>query len=194
MSCPRCGAASQPTDKFCQRCGSALGPDAIAQSPAASVAATAAQATPTAPAAPPLPPAPLHAIPTGGLTPDDVVAWLQSAGYAAKIVIGDSGNPHVSSATQGFPFHVFMHDAQGDRYASVRIAVGFATHGKFDITQMNAWNAGTRWCRGYYDGENDPWIETDIDLYPGGTYESLNDQFGAWNNTLGNFVKKFGLS
>ncbi len=189
MLCPRCGTATQPVDRFCQNCGCALPAalDSLSDAP-----------IPAAPAAAPapLPPpstAPLHPIPAGGFTTEDAVAWLQSAGYAAKVVIGDSGKPHVSSSTQGFPFHVFMHDGQGDRYASIRIAVGFATHGKFDISQMNAWNVGARWCRGYYDSVNDPWLEMDIDLYPGGTYESLNDQFGAWNVTLNSFIKKFGL-
>jgi hypothetical protein len=33
----------------------------------------------------------------------------------------------------------------------------------------------------------------DIDLWPGGTYESLRDQFGAWNNTLARFINKYSL-
>ncbi len=191
MPCPRCGAQSSPADKFCQSCGFALGTDAVAQSPAASVAATAAQPAPPSPAPPS--PAPLHAIPVGGFTVEDVVAWLQSLGYSAKVVTGESGSRHVGSNTQGAPFHVFMGDCQGERCASIRFAAGFATNGKFDISRMNEWNAGTRWCRGYYDSVNDPWLEMDVDLYPGGTYESLNDQFGAWNNTLARFIKTYSL-
>ena len=33
----------------------------------------------------------------------------------------------------------------------------------------------------------------DIDLWPGGTYESLNDQFATWNSTLGRFIAKYSL-
>lgn len=193
MLCPRCGTASLPDDKFCKSCGSPLTAAASAQP--VSVPAPLPVSAPAAKPVPPPPPAPqpLHAIPVGGFTTDDVVAWLQSAGYAAKVVMGDSGKPHVSSFTQGTPFHVFMHDCQGDRCASVRFAAGFATHGKFDISQMNDWNVNARWCRGYYDSVNDPWLEMDVDLHPGGTYESLNDQFAAWDNTLARFIKKYSL-
>jgi hypothetical protein len=33
----------------------------------------------------------MRAIPDGGFTIADIVAWLQSAGYSAKVVTGNSG-------------------------------------------------------------------------------------------------------
>jgi hypothetical protein len=186
MRCPRCGTESLPNDKFCKSCGSPLINAESAQSPAAAVAATSPpQAVP--------PPAPLHPIPPGGLMIGDVVTWLQSAGYLAKVVTGSSGNPHIESAAQGTEINIFMDDRRDDRCASIRFAAGFSTNGKFDISQMNEWNKAARWVRGYYDSVNDPWIEMDIDLYPGGTYESLNDQFVTWNNMLGKFIRKYSL-
>ena len=68
-----------------------------------------------------------------------------------------------------------------------------ATHGKFDISQINAWNYDNRWCRAYYDNVNDPWLRMNINLSPGGTYESLNDLFGTWNRTLGRFIEEYSL-
>jgi hypothetical protein len=32
----------------------------------------------------------------------------------------------------------------------------------------------------------------DIALWPGGTYESLNNQFAAWNDKLGRFIRFLG--
>jgi len=135
----------------------------------------------------------MHPIPDGGLVIDDVVAWLQSAGYSAKVVTAPSGKRHIVSATEGTPFNVFLGDCQGERCASINLAAGFSTSGKFDISQINDWNNNNRWCRAYYDDVKDPWLEMDIDLSPGGTYESLNDQFAAWNTTLGRFINKYSL-
>jgi hypothetical protein len=144
-------------------------------------------------AVPQPPPSLMHPIPAGGLTIEDVVAWLQSAGYSAKVVTAENGNRHIVSNTMGTPFNVFVGDCQGERCASIELAAGFSTNGKFDISQINDWNNNNRWCRAYYDNVNDPWLGMDIDLSPGGTYESLNDQFAAWNDRLAKFINKYSL-
>ena len=184
MSCPRCGTVSVPNQRFCRNCGAALETAEVTQSAAAAS---------SAPAVPQPPVAPTHAIPDGGFTIEDVVAWLQSAGYSAKVVTAESGKRHIVSNTMGTPFNVFMGDCKDERCASLNLAAGFSTGGKFDIAQINDWNNNNRWCRAYYDNVNDPWLEMDIDLWPGGTYESLNDQFATWNTTLGRFIVKYSL-
>ena len=72
MLCPRCGTESRPDQKFCKNCGAALETAESAQSAATNAPAPAepaAQATPQ--------PAPLRPIPDGGLTVEEVVAWLE---------------------------------------------------------------------------------------------------------------------
>jgi hypothetical protein len=212
MFCPRCGKERLPEQKFCRFCGAVL--PAVQGAPSAAASVPAAPAAPPAPSAPVAPAAPatstapvaaqtpavpqstagsLHAIPDGGLTIEDVSGWLQSAGYSAKVVTSESGKRHIVSSTQGTTFNIFMGDCKGERCASIELAAGFTTNGTFDISQINDWNSNNRWCRAYYDSVNDPWLEMDVDLYPGGTYESLNDQFGAWNNTLGRFMSKYKI-
>lgn len=185
MHCPQCGTESLPGQRFCKNCGAALGIAGGVPSAAVTSAEPVVQAAP--------PPASAHAIPDGGLMIEDVVAWLQSAGYSAKVVTSENGRRHVVSSTQGCPFNVFMGDCKGERCASIELSAGFATNGKFDTAQINDWNSNNRWCRAYYDSVNDPWLEMDIDLWPGGTYESLNDQFLTWNSTLGRFISKYSL-
>jgi len=201
MFCPRCGTGTQPNQVFCANCGAALITAENPESVAAAAAGSTPQAVPQPPQAlPQPPPAPLqpsptlmHAIPDGGFTIEDLVAWLQSEGYSAKVVTGNDGERHIVSNTQGSPCNIFLHDCKGERAASLGLATGYATNGKFDISQMNEWNSNNRWCRAYYDSINDPWLVMDIDLWPGGTYESLRDQFGAWNNTLARFINKYSL-
>lgn len=187
MLCPHCGAEIQPNQKFCTICGGALG--TATNAPGIAVATPA----PNVQAAPPAAPVSMHPIPQGGLTIEDLVAWLQSAGYSAKVVTAESGKRHIVSAAQGTPFNVFVGDCQGERCASMNFAAGFATGGKFDVSQLNDWNGNNRWCRAYYDNVNDPWLEMDIDLWPGGTYELLNDQFACWNDRLAAFINKYSL-
>jgi Putative bacterial sensory transduction regulator/zinc-ribbon domain len=181
MSCPRCGAESLPDQSFCKNCGARLATAEPAQP------ATVASAAPQ-----PSPAPPLHSIPDGGLTLEEVVQWLESAGYPAKVVAGNSGKLHVESITQDTPVAIML-DLKGGRSAFLNCVSGFSTHGKFDLAHINAWNYDNRWCTAYYDDVNDPWLGMAISLWPGGTYESLNDQFATWNETLGSFIDNYGL-
>jgi Putative bacterial sensory transduction regulator len=131
-------------------------------------------------------------IPTGGFTSDDVVAWLQGQGYKAQIK-NQNGKKSVVSAADGVEFQIDLYDCKGDRCGSMQFTTAWATHGHFDTTKMNDWNRNERWARGFFDSSNDPWLQYDVDLTPGGTYELLNDQFAIWNKLLSSFIKRYGL-
>lgn len=185
MSCPRCGTESGPDQKFCKNCGARLGTAEVAQD---------AAAIPEAQAVPP-PPAmtPMHPIPDGGLTLEEIVAWLQGGGYSAKVVIAEDSKRHILSYTQGVPFDVFTPGCTDGRCASITLVISFSTKGKFDVSQLNQWNCDVPWCKAYYDTVNDPCLDIDISLWPGGTYESLNDYFATWNTVLGKFITQYSL-
>src|SRR5208282_5567130 len=112
-------------------------------------------------------------IPVAGLSIQDVVTWLQGIGYTTEIVADKDGSSHIRSNYNGVKVGVYMFDCKNAVCGSLQFSAGWATHGKFDISQMNSWNRDKRWCRGYYDAENDPWVEKDVDLTPGGSYELL---------------------
>jgi len=198
MFCPRCGAEALPNQTFCAKCGAAL---ATAVNVQTAAAAPVAQIVPQGPPAPRQEPSALaqpsanamRAIPDGGLTIEEMAAWLEGEGYAVKIVTGESGKRHIETNTQGSPLNIFFADCKGERCAVLEFAAGFSTHGKFDISQINGWNYDNRWCRAHYDGDKDPWLKMNIDLSPGGTYEALSDRFEIWNRTLGSFIEKYGL-
>jgi hypothetical protein len=214
MFCPRCGTESRPDQRFCAKCGAALGTAEGGQSAAAPVAVQAAPEAPVAafvpqpvqepaqalPVAAPIlagsalaAPVLTHPIPDGGLTLEEVIAWLQSGGYAAKVVTREDGKRHIESWSQGTLFNIFTPGCQSGRCGSLELVFAFSSKGKFDVSRLNEWNSDVPWGKAYYDTVNDPCLDMDISLSPGGTFESLNDQFGTWNNVLSTFVTKYGL-
>ena len=134
-----------------------------------------------------------HPIPDGGLTLEEVVAWLQSGGYAAKVVTREDGKRHIESWSSGTLFNIFTPGCQSGRCGSLELVFAFSSKGKFDGSRLNEWNSDVPWAKAYFDTVNDPCLDMDISLSPGGTFESLNDQFGTWNNVLSNFISKYNL-
>jgi hypothetical protein len=127
-------------------------------------------------------------LPTGGLTLDETSSWLQGQGYSPERITGNDGSVHLRIMIDGLKFGVYLFDCKADAHCgSLQFSVGWNTHGKFNISQMNTWNRDKRWCRGYYDSENDPWVEHDVDLSPGGTYELLRDEFGIFHQCVTDF-------
>jgi hypothetical protein len=131
-------------------------------------------------------------IPTGGMTADDVAAWLQAEGYQAKVVTEQNGSKTISSSSGGVGFHVGFYDCQGTRCGSFQFFAGFNTNGALNPVKMNEWNRSERWARAYVDNTNDPWVEMDIDLTPGGTYEMIDDEFATWRAVLARFKQFIG--
>jgi hypothetical protein len=135
----------------------------------------------------------MRPIPDGGLTIEELAAWFESEGYSVNFVTGESGRRHIVTKTQGSPLNIFLGDCKGERCASLEFASGFGTQGKFDTSQINAWNYDNRWCRAYYDDVKDPWLRMNVDLSPGGTYEALSERLAIWNRTLGRFIATYSL-
>jgi hypothetical protein len=132
-------------------------------------------------------PASAKNLPDGGVTVADVAGWLQTAGYQAKIVTSQSGQQTIASSSGGTGFHVGFYDCKNLRCGSIQFFAGFSTKGALNPVAMNGWNSSERWGRAYVDKTNDPWVEMDVDLTPGGTYELLDDEFATWRGTLGRF-------
>lgn len=131
-------------------------------------------------------------LPANGMTIKEMAAWLQSAGYKAEIQTID-GRKIILSGAEGSDFRIYPEDCKGERCSSLQFAVGFDTKGALTVNKINEWNRQNRWVRAYIDTTNNSWLEFDVDLAPGGSYENLNDEFALWRTQLTNFRKKFKL-
>ena len=129
-------------------------------------------------------------LPAGGLSVEDVAKWLQDGGYKAAIVTAKDGTKNIKTAVDGSDVLVDMYDCNStQKCPSIQFAVGFETKGESNATKMNDFNRDNRWIRTYVDNKGDSWIAMDVDLYPGGTKEGLDDQFTVFHDLLVSFKK-----
>jgi len=128
-------------------------------------------------------------LPEGGLTIEDIAGWLQDAGYKADVQTAKDGSKSILSPADGTNFYIDVYDCKEDRCASLQFSLGFDTKGAWNATKMNEWNSGNRWVRAHVDDKDDPWLDMDVDLSPGGTWEGLTDEFGIYRDMLVSFKK-----
>jgi hypothetical protein len=129
-------------------------------------------------------------LPNGGMTIPDIVDGLHAQGLTAEIDTSKDGTRNVVASSEGVKFRIYQFDCKGDRCASLQFSEGFDTKGAFGPGPMNDWNRENRWTRAYVDKVNDPWLEMDVDLAPGGSFEMLNDELATWRMCLINFRKE----
>lgn len=133
-------------------------------------------------------------LPAGGMTIDEVAKWLQDEGYKAQFYPLKDGGRAVASGADGYTWKIYMYDCNTEgRCGSLQFSMGLDTKGAFDTDKMNEWSKKNRWARAYIDSVNDPWLEYDVDLTPGGTYELLNDEFATWRSTVKRFHSFLGV-
>ena len=128
-------------------------------------------------------------LPEGGLSVQDLSKWLQDAGYKAEVQTAKDGSKSIYSSTDGTGFYVDVYDCKEERCASVQFSLGFDTKGAWNATKMNEWNGKNRWVRAHVDSKDDPWLEMDVDLSPGGTWEGLSDEFAIYRDMVVSFKK-----
>jgi hypothetical protein len=128
-------------------------------------------------------------LPVGGLTVEEVAKWLQDAGYKAEIQTAKDGTKNVKTAADGTDIYVDMYDCSVPKCTSIQFSAGFNTTGAWNATKMNDFNRDNRWVKAYVDSKDDPWIQMDVDLYPGGTKEGLDDHFTVFHQLLVSFKK-----
>jgi hypothetical protein len=133
-------------------------------------------------------------VPQGGLTQAEIAAWVQAKGYSTEVITDSNGSTHIRAMIDGLKYGFYMFDCKDGRCGSVQFSVGWATHGKFNIGDINRWNRDRRWCRGYFDSTNDPWVEMDVDLTPAATYELLDDEFATYKGCISGFQEFYPVT
>ncbi len=125
----------------------------------------------------------------GGLNASELAAALQRAGYRAKVEKGDDGEEYVAGGAAGVNFDLYPYDCKDGRCASAQFVASFDVEKGFQLAKANQWNREKRFASVYLDDENDPHLQRDINLSPGGTTEALEDEFRLWDDLLSSFME-----
>ncbi len=138
-------------------------------------------------------------LPSGGVTANEVAAWLKGQGYAGTVKPDDTtpGDFIVSSVVDGISYDIYFYScdgtgAGGRRCTSLQYAAGWTAPTKLTADMANAWDRDKRFVRAYMDKKGDAWGEYDVDISPGGTYEQLDQSFVRWRQTINDFKTYIG--
>lgn len=133
---------------------------------------------------------PLH---RDGVTPAEVVAWLRGEGYKAELDVDSEDLPMVRSAAGPINFDVYFYDCAASRCRAIQFSAGFDLTEGATAARINEWNRDNRYLKAYLDDSNDPTVQYDVNVAPGGTYESLDDDLGLFAGMVGDFARFIGF-
>jgi hypothetical protein len=119
-------------------------------------------------------------IPDAGLTVEEVLAFMKSAGFDAKIAKTDAGAPYVTTEKDGVNFDVDLYDCKDSRCRAVQFTASFDLKEPLALAKANEWNLKKRYLRAYLDSNGDPIFAYDANLAPGGSYEALQDDLDVF--------------
>ena len=119
-------------------------------------------------------------IPEAGLTVEELLAFMQGAGFEAKIAKTDAGEPYVATAKDGVNFELDLYDCKDRRCRAVQFVASFDLKDPLSSAKANAWNMKKRYIRVYLDQAGDPVFAYDANLAPGGAYEALQDDLDVF--------------
>lgn len=128
-------------------------------------------------------------LPAGGLTREDVLKWLQGKGYTAEIKYDTTAKDnYVSTSSDGVNWSIYFFACSNDtsRCASIQYSAGWDDTNLSDATVIT-WNRVKRFIRAYKTANKALFGEYDIDVSPGGTWESLDYTLTRWKSALANF-------
>jgi hypothetical protein len=123
-------------------------------------------------------------LPAGGLTRQEVAAWLQAQGQTATIHPDSAGEIIVTSASGGVNWDIYFYRCTAGRCTDIQYAAGWTEIASMSVEKINQWNHDKRYIRAYFGPKNSVWGEYDVVVSPGGSWEQLNASLRDWNEAI----------
>ncbi|PZQ64700.1 MAG: YbjN domain-containing protein [Phenylobacterium zucineum] len=114
-------------------------------------------------------------IPDAGLTIEELLAFMKSAGFEATIQRTDDGERYIATKKDGINFDIDVYDCEKSRCRAIQFVATFELKTKLSAAKLNEWNLNKRYVRLYARNDGDPAFAYDANVAPGGTYEALQD-------------------
>ena len=127
-----------------------------------------------------------------GLTIEELLAFMKSAGFDAKIDKTGDGTPYVTTSKDDVNFDLDLYDCEKARCRAVQFVASFDLKEPLSAAKANEWNLSKRYVRVYLDKGGDPVFAYDANLGPGGTYEALQDDLDVFVQFLPEMLDHIG--
>jgi hypothetical protein len=135
--------------------------------------------------------------PAGGITRDEMTAYLVAHGYAATPAY-ESGNEHniLKTTIDGVNVDIYFLDCKTDdtgRCASVQFATSWSMSSP-DLELVNSWNRDKRFMRAYLTTTKSTlWAEYDMFIAPNGSTALLDKNVDMWKALIKGLKEHFNF-
>lgn len=122
---------------------------------------------------------------------------LNERGFATEQRTGDNGQPILAvkpGRLKVKEMFVEFFDCSGAACDDAMIWSWFKPTGKVNLTQVNAWNAQSRWTRTYQDNDRDLRLEMDLRAVGGIGRDSVDAALGVYLDAVPDWVDHFGTA
>lgn len=119
----------------------------------------------------------------------DPQAILQVAkGYGSATLQKDGGgDPKIVGRIEGVRYTIdFFGCVKGRQCDDILLRASWGD-ASVELTDVNQWNSGVKFGRGYLDDDNDPVVEMPINMQGGISQKNLDDSFDYWRIVLKSF-------
>ncbi|HEV2532141.1 YbjN domain-containing protein [Phenylobacterium sp.] len=123
-------------------------------------------------------------LPAGGVTRQEVAAWLEAGGHPATIHADSAGEIIVSSSNGGVNWDIYFYKCAAGRCADIQYAAGWTEITGMTLDKVNQWNHDKRLIRAYLGPKSSVWGEYDVVLSPGGSWEQLDTSLRDWSSAV----------
>lgn len=133
-------------------------------------------------------------LPAGGMTIEEVAAWLKQGGFTARIHAEKStqNGPILSTSIDDVATDIYLYDCTANRCRALQYASGWDDSAR-PAEKINEWNSDHRYLRVYQAAQTNLWAEYDVDIAPGGTYEQLGGALARYRESIKSFKTFFGI-
>lgn len=121
------------------------------------------------------------------VAPADVGAILRELGVTYQQTTDSTGDPKYTFELRGYKAALVSYGCEDGRCQSLQMWAGFSMEEPPSLLAVNEWNRTKRFGRAYLDAENDPVLESDLDLEGGVSAEAI----GEWIRTFGLLLLQF---
>jgi hypothetical protein len=129
------------------------------------------------------------------ITGPELHSLLQSWGYRAELTSDSTGAPKINSTASGVNFSIWFYGCSDDQVSecsSFSFSAGFDLGDGIEPAKINEWNRTERFGTAYYDEENDPYLDMNVNIDGGATADLLRDWMRWWEVGLSDFTVHIG--